>query len=83
MTRGVVCGRCDDVDGVSDSNSCASESASFLDVESFRYERSAKTHGLGIGLPLVQRTVERMGGALSISSHSGRGTLVIITIPQI
>ena len=49
----------------------------------FTAPASTKTHGLGIGLPLVQRTVERMGGALSISSHSGRGTLVTITIPQI
>jgi signal transduction histidine kinase len=51
--------------------------------QTFTAPASTKTHGLGIGLPLVQRAVERMGGALSISSHSGRGTLVTITIPQI
>jgi len=51
--------------------------------QTFAAPASTKTHGLGIGLPLVQRTVERMGGALTLSSRSGHGTRVTITIPQI
>jgi len=51
--------------------------------QTFTAPASTKTHGLGIGLPLVQRTVERMGGAVTISSQPGRGTRVTITIPQV
>ena len=43
--------------------------------------RSTKTHGLGIGLPLVGRTLERMGGGISVRSTPGRGTTVTITLP--
>jgi signal transduction histidine kinase len=50
--------------------------------QTFTAPASTKTHGLGIGLPLVQRTVERMGGAVTISSQPGRGTSVTIAIPQ-
>lgn len=50
--------------------------------QTFTAPASTKTHGLGIGLPLVQRTVERMGGAVTISSEPGRGTSVTIAIPQ-
>jgi signal transduction histidine kinase len=50
--------------------------------QTFTAPASTKTHGLGIGLPLVQRTVERMGGAVTINSQLGRGTRVTITLPQ-
>ena len=50
--------------------------------QTFTAPASTKSHGLGIGLPLVQRTVERMGGAVTISSQPGRGTSVTIAIPQ-
>ena len=43
--------------------------------------RSTKTHGLGMGLPLVGRTLERMGGGISVRSTFGRGTTVAITLP--
>jgi signal transduction histidine kinase len=50
--------------------------------QTFTAPASTKTHGLGIGLPLVQRTVERMGGALTISSQPGFGTRVTVSVPQ-
>ena len=36
---------------------------------------------LGMGLPLVGRTLERMGGGISVRSTFGRGTTVAITLP--
>lgn len=43
--------------------------------------RSTKLHGLGIGLPLVHRTLERMGGTIALASVAGRGTRVRFTLP--
>jgi signal transduction histidine kinase len=37
--------------------------------------------GAGLGLPIAQRLVERMGGTLSLSSEPGRGTSVVIDLP--
>lgn len=49
----------------------------------FLAPRSTKKHGLGIGLPLVSRTLERMGGDISVRSAAGSGTEVSITFPII
>ncbi len=37
---------------------------------------TTKAKGLGLGLPLVRRLVERFGGSVDLESTSGRGTLV-------
>ena len=47
----------------------------------FTEPSSTKPHGLGIGLPLVHRTLERMGGAIEVASAPGQGTRVTISIP--
>ena len=47
----------------------------------FVVPRSTKKHGLGIGLPLVGRTLERMGGGIRVRSTPGCGTTVTITLP--
>ncbi|MCX7151065.1 MAG: ATP-binding protein [Proteobacteria bacterium] len=47
----------------------------------FLAPRTTKKHGLGIGLPLVGRTLERMGGGIHVRSTHGRGTSVAITLP--
>lgn len=47
----------------------------------FTAPRSTKTNGLGIGLPLVARTLERMGGLIAIRSQAGHGTCVTFTLP--
>jgi signal transduction histidine kinase len=38
--------------------------------------------GTGLGLPICQRIVERLGGRLSIETEVGRGTTVLIELPQ-
>lgn len=42
---------------------------------------TTKTKGLGVGLPLAQRIVERMGGRISLSSRPGEGTTVLLVLP--
>ena len=47
----------------------------------FTAPRSTKPDGMGIGLPLVARTLERLGGAISVSSTQGHGTRVCLSLP--
>jgi two-component system, NtrC family, sensor histidine kinase HydH len=42
---------------------------------------TTKKAGLGIGLPLVKRVVERLGGSAAIESAPSRGTSVLLTLP--
>jgi len=37
--------------------------------------------GMGLGLFLTRAVFERLGGALAIDSHAGRGTEVVLTLP--
>jgi PAS domain S-box-containing protein len=45
------------------------------------YTTKRKQRGLGLGLSLVRETVERHGGAVSVTSSPGQGTLFAIRIP--
>ena len=45
-------------------------------AKAFRPFFTTKTKGLGVGLPLAKRIVERFGGKIEIDSESGRGTTV-------
>ncbi len=40
-----------------------------------------KPKGIGLGLPLVKRIVERHGGKVEIDSQPGRGTTVLLSFP--
>jgi len=40
-----------------------------------------KVEGSGMGLALVKRTIQHLGGTFSIDPSSGRGTLMIIKLP--
>lgn len=42
---------------------------------------TTKPQGLGLGLPLAKRIVERHGGSLTVTSEPGRGTCVRMLIP--
>lgn len=42
---------------------------------------TTKPKGLGIGLPLAKRIVERFGGTIAIDSNEGRGTTVTLDFP--
>ena len=42
---------------------------------------TTKPRGIGLGLPLARRLVERMGGTLDLTSRAGAGTRVQIELP--
>ena len=42
---------------------------------------TSKRKGLGLGLPLVRRIVNRFGGSVSIDSDAGKGTCVVVELP--
>lgn len=44
---------------------------------------TSKPKGLGLGLPLVKRIVERHGGKVEVDSHPGRGTTILLLFPAI
>jgi len=47
----------------------------------FQPNFSTKTEGMGLGLAIVKRTVDDLGGSISIDSISGQGTTVTIVLP--
>jgi two-component system sensor histidine kinase HydH len=42
---------------------------------------TTKAQGLGVGLPLARRIVERIGGRIALASRLGAGTTVELTLP--
>ncbi|MGB9665012.1 MAG: ATP-binding protein, partial [Ignavibacteria bacterium] len=44
---------------------------------------STKTEGSGLGLPIVKRILNDINGTIEIKSEVGKGTVVMIAIPQI
>lgn len=44
---------------------------------------TTKTKGLGVGLPLAKRIIERFGGKIVISSEPRRGTTVLLQFPTV
>ncbi len=48
----------------------------------FRPFFTTKKEGLGLGLTLVRRTVERMNGEIRVESTPGQGTRVILEFPS-
>ncbi|MUH00905.1 sensor histidine kinase [Scytonema sp. UIC 10036] len=45
--------------------------------------RTRSTGGIGLGLPIVKRLVERMGGKVSIRSEPGHGSTFILRLPAL
>ena len=48
----------------------------------FRPFFTTKPKGLGLGLPLAKRIIERMNGSLNLRSQIGEGTTVTIELPK-
>ncbi|SDM30611.1 PAS domain S-box-containing protein [Catalinimonas alkaloidigena] len=46
------------------------------------YRASGKTQGTGLGLYIVQNTVEKLGGSISVESQLNVGTTFTLTLPQ-
>jgi two-component system cell cycle sensor histidine kinase/response regulator CckA len=44
---------------------------------------TTKTTGTGLGLPMVKRTVEGLGGQLQLDSQPGRGTRFSVVLPRV
>jgi two-component system, NtrC family, sensor histidine kinase HydH len=43
---------------------------------------TTKRTGLGVGLPLAKRSIERLGGRLTLQSRLGEGTMAIVQLPM-
>ncbi|MDD6181352.1 MAG: PocR ligand-binding domain-containing protein [Desulfovibrionaceae bacterium] len=62
-------------------------SAAFLPhmFEEFTRERTStesKVHGTGLGMPIVKKLVELLGGTIEVESQIGRGTKFTVTLPH-
>lgn len=51
--------------------------------EIFKPYFTTKTTGTGLGLVISKQIVERHGGTLSFTSHSGSGTSLFIHLPDL
>lgn len=47
----------------------------------FQPFQTSKSTGLGVGLPMVKRAVESLGGSIEVSSRPGAGTTFTVTLP--
>ena len=43
---------------------------------------STKAFGVGLGMPLVKRTIEQHGGKVAVESEAGRGTTIVMRLPR-
>lgn len=48
----------------------------------FQPFHTTKTSGLGVGLPLARRVIERLGGSIQLASSPGAGTIVEVLLPS-
>jgi signal transduction histidine kinase len=49
----------------------------------FKPFHTTKTNGIGLGLPIAKRTVERFNGRIKIISSPGSGTTVELLLPTV
>lgn len=54
-----------------------------VQAQIFRPFFTTKPQGMGLGLPLARRIVERLGGTLRLDSRPGGGTRVSIVLPKV
>ena len=48
----------------------------------FKPFHTTKAKGIGLGLPLAKRIVERFGGSIALASEPGKGTTIEILLPS-
>ncbi len=60
-------------------NGCGITSDELVNI--FEPHFTTKTSGMGLGLALVKKMVENIGGSISVNSEQGKGTSFIIIIP--
>jgi len=54
----------------------------FTKFERLDVEKNSTTEGTGLGLAITKALVELMGGEININSQYGKGTKVVVQIPQ-
>ena len=54
----------------------------FTEFERLDVEKNSTIEGTGLGLAITKKLVEMMGGAVSVSSTFGKGSIFIAQIPQ-
>jgi PAS domain S-box-containing protein len=68
---------------VQDNGAGLSPEAQARLFEEFERLNQAQGHGYGLGLSVVRRIVERLGGEVGVESTVGRGSLFYFTLPAI
>ena len=76
-----ACGRLNVVFRVSDSGCGIPEDKLSLIFEPFEQLSQACNRGVGLGLAIVRRLVELMGGRIEARSRPGEGTAMTVTLP--
>ena len=59
------------------------EEQKYLYNKFFRAKNTGSVQGTGLGLTIVKRYVELMGGSVSFQSKAGEGTTFTIKIPNL
>ena len=62
-------------------NGLAPEDVARLGQKNFRSDKTAGVEGHGLGLSIVRRLVDKIGGRISFESRPGKGTQVTIAFP--
>ncbi|MCL1992354.1 MAG: ATP-binding protein, partial [Spirochaetes bacterium] len=54
----------------------------FMEYAQFDLDKNRSIEGAGLGLPIVKRLLDKMGGEISVFSEYGKGSTFTLTLPQ-